>query len=115
MAAVKHGATVRDYTDGQRGVRWLAGAMSVLVREEPLVEADSGPGKPAPSRIALRSGFGARGVALLIFNATAWVVWALTGAGYPWPIWVAGAWAIGLLMNAWAGVEIRRDVKPPRI
>ena len=90
--------------------------MSSLVREKALFKADSARQAAAPSRIALRSGVGARTVAVgyLVVNMTLWVVWALTGAGYPWPVWVTVASGIGLLMNAWAGVEIRRDLKPPR-
>jgi len=30
-----------------------------------------------------------------------WALWAATGTGYPWPAWVTGLWAIGLVMNAW--------------
>jgi hypothetical protein len=26
-----------------------------------------------------------------------WLVWALTGAGYPWPIWTMMGWGLGLL------------------
>ena len=90
--------------------------MSSLVREKALFEADSARQAAAPSRIALRSAVGARTVAVgyLVVNMTLWAVWALTGAGYPWPVWVTVASGIGLLMNAWAGVEIRRDLKPPR-
>jgi 2TM domain len=40
-------------------------------------------------------------VAYLVVNTAVWVVWALTGAGYPWPAWLTGLWGIGLLMNAW--------------
>ncbi len=44
---------------------------------------------------------------------TLWVVWALTGAGYPWPVWLTGACGLGLLVNRWAAVEIRRDTTAP--
>jgi|SRR5271165_1969048 len=40
-------------------------------------------------------------VAYVVINAALWAVWAATGAGYPWPAWVTGGWAIGLLLNAW--------------
>jgi hypothetical protein len=90
--------------------------MGGLVPEEPLVKADSARHAASPSRIALRSRGGARTVAVgyLVVNMTLWVVWAATGAGYPWPVWVTVASGIGLLMNAWAGLEIRRELKPPR-
>jgi hypothetical protein len=40
-------------------------------------------------------------VAYLAVNAALWVIWAMTGAGYAWPAWVSGAWAIGIVLNAW--------------
>jgi hypothetical protein len=40
-------------------------------------------------------------VAYLVVNAALWVIWATTGAGYAWPAWVSGAWAIGIVLNAW--------------
>jgi hypothetical protein len=48
-------------------------------------------------------------VTYLVVNAALWVIWAVTGAGYPWPAWVTGAWAIGLLLNAW-DVYLRRPI-----
>jgi hypothetical protein len=27
-------------------------------------------------------------------------IWALTGAGYPWPVWPALGWGIGLVPHA---------------
>jgi hypothetical protein len=86
------------------------------VPEEPLVDADSARQSGPPSRIALRSRGCARTVAVgyLVVNMTLWVVWAASGAGYPWPVWVTVASGIGLLMNAWAGLEIGRELKPPR-
>ena len=40
-------------------------------------------------------------VVFLVVNAALWALWAATGAGYPWPAWVTGLWAIGLVTNAW--------------
>jgi hypothetical protein len=40
-------------------------------------------------------------VAYVVVNAALWAIWAATGAGYPWPAWVTGGWAIGLLLNVW--------------
>jgi len=40
-------------------------------------------------------------VAYIVVNAALWTIWAVTGAGYPWPAWVTGGWAIGLLLNVW--------------
>ena len=35
----------------------------------------------------------------LIINGFLVVVWALTGAGYPWFLWVMAGWGIGLLFH----------------
>jgi hypothetical protein len=40
-------------------------------------------------------------VAYVVVNAALWAIWAATGADYPWPAWVTGGWAIGLLLNVW--------------
>ena len=36
-----------------------------------------------------------------VVNAFLVLIWALTGAGYFWPIWVIGGWGIGLVLHAW--------------
>jgi hypothetical protein len=41
---------------------------------------------------------------LLVFalvNVLVWTIWALTGSGFPWPLFVTGGWGIGVVMNAW--------------
>ena len=40
--------------------------------------------------------------AYLVVNAGLVLIWALTGAGYFWPIWPIGGWGIGLALSAWA-------------
>jgi hypothetical protein len=37
----------------------------------------------------------------IVVNAFLVGTWAVTGAGYFWPIWVLAAWGIGLVMHAW--------------
>src|SRR4051812_5320227 len=32
-----------------------------------------------------------------------WVIWAATGAGYPWPIWPMAGWGLGLVLDLWGG------------
>jgi hypothetical protein len=55
----------------------------------------------ALSRIRKRRDFYAHLVTYLVVNIALWSLWAMTGAGYPWPAWVTGFWAIGLVLNAW--------------
>jgi 2TM domain len=40
-------------------------------------------------------------VTYLIVNVAVWVIWAATGAGYPWPAWVTGGWGLAVLLNVW--------------
>ncbi len=47
-------------------------------------------------RIALLSNLGT----YVIVNAFLVVVWALSGAGYPWFLWVMAGWGIGLAFHA---------------
>jgi 2TM domain len=55
----------------------------------------------ALQRLKKRRDFQAHLASYLVVNAALWAIWAATGAGYPWPAWVTGAWGIGLLLNAW--------------
>jgi hypothetical protein len=52
-------------------------------------------------QIKKRRDFQAHLVSFVVVNVALWVVWAVTNGGYPWPAWITGLWAIGLLMNAW--------------
>jgi hypothetical protein len=73
-------------------------------------------------RLKKRRDFGAHAVTFVVVNAGLWVLWAVTGAGYPWPAWITGAWAIGLVLNAWdvywrrpiTEAEIRRQMERAR-
>lgn len=57
-------------------------------------------------------------VTYVVVNAVLWTIWAITGGGYPWPAWVTGGWAIGLILNAWdvylrapiTEDEVRREI-----
>jgi hypothetical protein len=35
--------------------------------------------------------------------------WAITGAGWFWPVWIIGCWGIGLVPHAWEAF-VRRPV-----
>ncbi len=48
-------------------------------------------------------------VVYAVINAAVWILWATTGAGYPWPAWLSGIWAVGLVLNAW-DVCLRRPL-----
>lgn len=54
----------------------------------------------------------------VVVNSLLVVIWALSGAGYFWPIWAIVGWGIGLAFNAWnvyfekpiSEEEIRREM-----
>ncbi|WP_276482270.1 2TM domain-containing protein [Paraflavitalea pollutisoli] len=38
-------------------------------------------------------------IAYCIVNAMLWLIWYLTGQGYPWPVWPMAGWGIGILFH----------------
>jgi uncharacterized membrane protein YecN with MAPEG domain len=63
----------------------------------------------ARRRVQARREFGNHFVSYVAVNAFLVVVWAVTGGGYFWPVWVLGAWGVGLVLHAW-DVFLRRPV-----
>jgi hypothetical protein len=55
----------------------------------------------ARKRIAKRRDFGTHLVAYVVINLMLVGIWAVTGGGYFWPIWVILGWGVGLVLNAW--------------
>lgn len=55
----------------------------------------------AIERLKKRRDFQGHLASYVVVNAALWGIWAITGGGYPWPAWVTGGWAIGVLLNAW--------------
>lgn len=55
----------------------------------------------ARKRVADRRDFGTHALVYIVVNAGFVAIWALTGAGYFWPAWVLGCWAIGLVLHGW--------------
>ena len=55
----------------------------------------------ARKRLQDRQDFGAHVVAFCVVNAFLVGVWAVTGAGYFWPVWVLAPWGVGLVLHAW--------------
>lgn len=48
-----------------------------------------------------RRDFSSHLVAYVVVNAFLIGIWAITGAGYFWPVWILGGWGIGLVFHAW--------------
>lgn len=70
---------------------------------------DSDEREQALERIKKRRDFSAHLFSYVVINAGVWAVWAFTGGGYAWPAWVSGAWAVGVVFNAW-DVYVRRPI-----
>lgn len=49
----------------------------------------------ARKRVEFRRHF----VVYFVINSMLWLIWYLTGSNYPWPIWPAAGWGIGLIFH----------------
>ncbi len=63
--------------------------------------------KVAIDRINSRRDLRNHAVVYCAVNVLLVVIWAASGAGYFWPIWVIGGWGIGLAAHAWRVYEQR--------
>ncbi len=73
------------------------------------IQQSNGEREQALVRIKKRRDLQTHALSFLVINAAVWAIWATTGGGYPWPAWLTGLWAIGLLFNAW-DVHARRPI-----
>ncbi|MHB8233163.1 MAG: 2TM domain-containing protein [Solirubrobacteraceae bacterium] len=64
--------------------------------EQPASERDA-----ALLRLKKKRDLRGHAFAFVVINAAVWGIWAATGAGDLWPMWLTGIWAIGLVFNAW--------------
>ena len=55
----------------------------------------------AVARIREKRDFRSHLVVYCAVNTLLVIIWAATGAGYFWPIWVIAGWGIGLVAHAW--------------
>jgi hypothetical protein len=63
----------------------------------------------ARERLEARRDFGSHVAAYVVVNAFLIVIWAFTGAGYFWPVWILAGWGVGLVLHAWE-VFFRRPI-----
>ena len=63
----------------------------------------------ARRRVQDRRDFSTHLVAFVVVNSFLVLLWAITGAGYFWPVWVMVPWGIGIVLHAWE-VFFRRPV-----
>jgi hypothetical protein len=94
--------TLPEFED-RMSAAWTArtGAeLEALVRDLP---APARPAAPAPARPRLR--LDAQTRTYLAVIALLWLIWLVSGAGYPWPVWPMLGWGIGVAGHqgrAWA-------------
>jgi fatty acid desaturase len=55
----------------------------------------------AVKRVKAKRDLKNRVAAYVIVNILLVAIWALSGGGYFWPIWVIAGWGVGLALNAW--------------
>jgi 2TM domain len=55
----------------------------------------------AVERLKKRSEFGAHLLAYVLVNTFFVAIWAVTGAGFFWPVFPILGWGIGVAFNAW--------------
>ena len=66
--------------------------LDVLVRDLPA----QSPPSPGPVT-ATRPRLDPHATTYLVVIALLWLIWLVTGAGYPWPVWPMLGWGIGVL------------------
>jgi hypothetical protein len=95
----EHGAAGRLDVDELE--QRLGAAYAATTRGELAGLLDDLPGTlPAPRRpVVRRDAWAPEWSAFLRINLLLIAIWALTGAGYPWPLWVLGSWGIALLLK----------------
>jgi hypothetical protein len=71
-----------------------AADLAVLVGDLPPAVPSTGPARP-PAVARPRLDDHARTYLAVI--ALLWLIWLVTGAGYPWPIWPMLGWGVGVL------------------
>ena len=79
--------------------RRLEAVYAATTRRDLAVLTADLPRRPRPPRDA-RAEFQAHLRTYLMVMALLVAIWALTGAGYPWPVWPALGWGIGVAAHA---------------
>jgi uncharacterized ion transporter superfamily protein YfcC len=55
----------------------------------------------AVKRIKRKRQFQQQLLVYLALNVFLWIIWAVSGAGFPWPIFVTVGWGIGIVTQGW--------------
>jgi uncharacterized protein DUF1707/2TM domain-containing protein len=101
--------TLEEFED-RMAAAWSArtGAdLAVLVQDLPAARPPRPPARPAATgRLDLDPAVRT----YLAVMALLWVIWLVTGAGYPWPVWPMLGWGIGVV-----GRQRGRPLRPPLV
>jgi len=68
--------------------------------------------KLAKRRVQARFGFAIHAALYVGVNAGLFVIWMLTGSGYPWFVWPMLCWGMGMLAHGitlWIGPDTRAE------
>ena len=83
------------------------------VLDEVVATSPEGLREQALRRVKKRRDLHTHAFAYVTVNVLVWGVWAIIGATshswFPWPLWLALGWGIGLAFNAW-DVYFRRPI-----
>jgi len=87
--------------------------MAAYPNEEPKLR------EQAIARLKQKAGFARDVVAYVLVNSLVVGTWALTGRGFFWPVFLMGAWGIGVVFHAWdtfrhqafSERQIRREIE----
>lgn len=71
---------------------------------------EMGKREQAIRRVKAQRDFKAHIVVYLVVNAALVGIWAASGAGFFWPIFVIGGWGIGLLFHWWSAYHEARPI-----
>lgn len=58
--------------------------------------------KKAIGRLQAKKGFKANLATYIAVNLFLVAIWAFSGAGYFWPMWVMAGWGLAIAIHAWA-------------
>jgi Domain of unknown function (DUF1707) len=80
--------------------------------------------RPDPPAVDRAKRIRERAVSVAAISVFLWIIWAVTGAGFPWPIFPMAAMVLGFVLDTWGGREERdqrrhdrlpRPPRPPRL
>ena len=74
--------------------------MSVIQSGAPPVDVDPRR-QESIGRLKKRRDFWTHVLVFALVNLVVWSIWAITGSGFPWPVFLTAGWGVGVVMNAW--------------